>query len=485
MREVPARLVVKLTAQAMRTPDGAQMQDVRARALEECQRLVPGELTPYFEQEPGLRAAAVAPFNRYAVAELPDRERAEAVAGELRELEVVDEAYVEAGPVEPPAVQPLDDPRSVNQGYLDAAPAGVDARWAWSMTDGRDVGFVDLEQGWTLEHEDLADAAIALISGVNQAHHDHGTNVLGVVAAVDNERGGVGIAPRAAARVVSQWRAATSYGTAAAILSAGQAMSVGDVLLLEAQTVYGPWDLVPVEVEPAVFDAIRHVTDEGIVVVEAAGNGGHDLDKFDTTLLGGKRVLNRDSRYFRDSGAIMVGAATSSHPHSRLDFSCHGSRVDCFAWGQHVDTTSSAGPSTTEYTSSFGGTSSASAIVAGAAVLLQSWRKRRTGKPYSPDVLRDLLSSNLNTVSADPAKDRIGVMPDLRAIIECVVRAERWKPFDDKNHLALVHILFGIIDDTPGVVWVPGKGPVPVDPEWLATLTASMHRAVDRMTPEV
>lgn len=485
MRELPTRLVVKLTAQAMRTPDGAQMQDVRARALEECQRLVPGEFTPYFEQEPELRAAAVAPFNRYAVAELPDRERAEAVAGELRELEVVDEAYVEAAPVEPPAVQPLDDPRNADQGYLDAAPAGVDARWAWSMTDGRDVGFVDLEQGWTLDHEDLADAAITLISGVNHAHHDHGTKVLGVVSAVDNQRGGVGIAPRASSRVVSQWRSARSASTAAAILSAGQTMSAGDVLLLEAQTRRMTWERIPVEVETAVFDAIRYVTDGGIVVVEAAGNGGHDLDDFDPTLVLGRRVLNRDSRYFRDSGAIMVGAATSSHPHSRRDFSCHGSRVDCFAWGENVDTTSSADSSTTAYTSEFNGTSSASAIVAGAAVLLQSWRKRRTGKPYSPDILRDLLSSNLNTVSADPAKDRIGVMPDLRAIIECVVRAERWKPFDDRNHLALVHILFGIIDDTPGVVWVPGKGPVPVDPEWLATLTASMHRAVDRMTPEV
>ena len=32
----------------------------------------------------------------------------------------------------------------------------------------------------------------------------------------------------------------------------------------------------------------------------------------------------------------------------------------------------------------------------------------------------------------------------------------------------LLIFLFGIIDDGPGVVWVPGKGPIPVDPGWRA-----------------
>jgi hypothetical protein len=29
-----------------------------------------------------------------------------------------------------------------------------------------------------------------------------------------------------------------------------------------------------------------------------------------------------------------------------------------------------------------------------------------------------------------------------------------------------VYILFGLIDDSPGVIWIPGKGPIPVDPDW-------------------
>ena len=72
----------------------------------------------------------------------------------------VEAAYVEPGP-QPPPVAAFDDPLSINQGYLDAAPAGIDARWAWSLVDGSGVGFADLEQGWTLAHEDLSAAGIA------------------------------------------------------------------------------------------------------------------------------------------------------------------------------------------------------------------------------------------------------------------------------------------------------------------------------------
>lgn len=39
--------------------------------------------------------------------------------------------YVEPLPHVPPVVKPSDDPRSGNQGYLTAAPEGIDALWAW------------------------------------------------------------------------------------------------------------------------------------------------------------------------------------------------------------------------------------------------------------------------------------------------------------------------------------------------------------------
>lgn len=485
--EVQRRVVVKVTDAARRERAlkerpgerraGEQEDDVGRELVDavaylgdviaEYQDRVAGEayLEPMVGRDERDRRGRRARFDGYAAITLRDEASAAELAKELDARDDVETAYVEGGPT-PPPVNAGDDPRSGNQGYLDAAPDGIDARWAWGATDGAGIGFVDLEQGWTLNHEDLAAAGITIISGVSQAYHGHGTAVLGEVVSVDNTKGGVGIAPAASARVVSQYRTSTSYSTAAAIISAADAMSPGDVLLLEAQTTAAgsSTSYLPVEVEQAVFDAIRDAVDAGIVVVEAAGNGGNDLD--DWTDASGRHLLKPGDDDFRDSGAIMVGAASSAAPHSRLSFSNHGSRVDCYAWGQNVDTTGDGwtGTSTTAYTGSFGGTSGASPIVTGAAVLLQSWRKARKGHPFDPATVRSWLSSSLNTPSANPATDRIGVMPDLRAIFDRIEKNERFK-IDDR-FVYWVYILFGIIDDAPGLIWVPGKGPVPVDPQW-------------------
>ncbi len=74
----------------------------------------------------------------------------------LHKFDEVETVHVmQAGP--PPAVNAADDPRSTSEGYLDAAPAGINARYAWGFTggDGANVNIVDVEQGWNLNHEDL------------------------------------------------------------------------------------------------------------------------------------------------------------------------------------------------------------------------------------------------------------------------------------------------------------------------------------------
>jgi hypothetical protein len=447
-----------------------QMRQTQPREWGDLERRFGGlNLRPHFNtlgeeklRSLGARRAqqgAIADFTSYFAIDCPDGVDAEAVARTIRDWGAVETAYVEPGPV-PPPVNDSDDPRSANQGYLDAAPGGINARWAWSRGNGAGVGFVDMERGWTLNHEDLAGASIALISGVNQDFASHGTAVLGEVVAVDNAVGDVGVAPGATARVVSQWRTASRYSTAEAILDAIASMSAGDVLLLEAQTSYTGYgnQYLPVEVYQAEFDAIAAATAQGIIVVEAGANGSNDLDAFQDYL--GRKVLNRSSADYRDSGAIMVGAASSTAPHSRMSFSNYGSRIDCFAWGQNVDTTGGSGAGTTDYTSTFGGTSSASPIVAGAALLVQSWRMKSGAARYDPATMRSTLSSvSLNTPSANPASDRIGVMPDVKAIIgsyEDMFDTSRWR--------AIIYILFGVIQDGGGVGWRPGSGPVPIDP---------------------
>jgi hypothetical protein len=362
----------------------------------------------------------VATAPRYLVVGCPPDIAPAAVAELLRGLPHVETAYAEAGPT-PPPVDRLDDLLSAHQGYLDSAPDGIDALAMWALgVEGAGIGFVDLEQGWIVDHEDLAEASIALVSGTNAAYHGHGAATVGQVVAVDNDRGIVGIAPGATARVVSQWRPNGSYNTADAILGATGVMRPGDVLLLEAQTeIVNTGQRAPVEIEEAVYDAIVSATRQGIVVVEPAGNGSMVLDEF--VDVRGRQILNRTSADFRDSGAIVVAAATSGASHAPIPVSNIGSRVDCYAWGEHIVTCGDGwtGTQPNVYTSTFGGTSGAAAIVAGAAVLLQAWRTHSGLERYSPSQMRALFSDpNNNTPSRAPAVDRIGVMPNLRAIVQ-------------------------------------------------------------------
>ena len=250
----------------------------------------------------------------YFVVNIPLGVDAEGVVKALSAWPSVAIAYVEPPPVEPPLVNPADDPRSPNQGYLDPAPDGIDAEYAWGFGgDGTGQALVDLEWGWTFNHEDLAAHGISLISGINNSFFFHGTGVLGEVTAVDNTAGCVGITPGlASVRAVSQWLSGGGYSTSQPILDAIAVMSFGDVLLLEAQTSLWGYTKVPVEIEPAVFDVIRLATALGIVVVQAGGNGGVDLDTVVNP--SGQQIFNRASADFQDSGAIIVGAASSTAP---------------------------------------------------------------------------------------------------------------------------------------------------------------------------
>ncbi len=81
----------------------------------------------------------------------------EVLVKRLNGLYEVDLAYKEFV-VTDPVVNATNDPYNADQDYLDAAPTGINARWAWTQPNGEGagVGFVDLEQGWFPNHEDFA-----------------------------------------------------------------------------------------------------------------------------------------------------------------------------------------------------------------------------------------------------------------------------------------------------------------------------------------
>ena len=376
----------------------------------------------------------------------------------LNAWDIIEYAYLESPPAPLPSLPIGTNPSLSNRHYLGppennnpaaAHIGGVNAFYVWEsfgtgINAGNGIKFTDIEKGWNLNHQDLVTASIPLVSGVNRDEKRHGTNVLGIVVAQDNNFGGVGIAYKSTCRVVSGWANMTDSQPRwhDAIMAASTNPSPGDVMLLEAQIQPGATEL-PLEMEAAVFGVISQATALKLIVVEAAGNGSTLLDNAKDS--NGAQILDRNGAQFSDFGAILVGAAnTFGSLATRRPTSNFGNRVDCFAWGTNVTTTDTDATGTDNNTidrNDFSGTSSASAIIAGVALLVQGIAKAHncgdnSNGTYSPEILREILGSfdpithkpwkpvtpndtpPYGTRSNDPLTDLIGVMPDLEKIID-------------------------------------------------------------------
>lgn len=324
----------------------------------------------------------------------------------VREAEAdvpADDAAVDVGE----AVAPV-------RGHLGEWPHGVGLEPGQQHV-GEGVGFADIEGGWTFDHDALQrDPATTLLDGqVGPRHRPHGTAAVAVVTGGAGGPAGPGIAP-GVEPVFCVSHGGSVANIAPAIATATDELGCGDVLMIQAQT--GPsCDApvgAPVELIDAVREQVRFAIAAGVVVVAAAGNGGHDLGTLRTAQ--GTPAFPDDGH---GSGALLVGAATSTYPHRRMPWSCHGSRVDCYAWGQDVATAwSTDWGATDRYTGVFGGTSAATAIVAGLAAVVQSASLVERGAPLTPASMRDLLT----TSGADDPEgpDGIGVMPNYARALE-------------------------------------------------------------------
>jgi len=299
------------------------------------------------------------------------------------------------------------------QGYLGPAPHGIDAPAAWRQgARGQGVWFADIEGGWNAQHEDLPGDRMTHVGGAvfrDPSWRAHGTAVLGEVVGRDNGKGVVGIAPDVERVFTSS---IGGVAVADAIDVAAEQLRPGDVLLIELQSTGPRGRYIPVELWDDVFDAIRAATARGVVVIEAAGNGGEDLDHW---------IYGRAfDRTHRDSGAILVGAGGPPREgyadRERLEFSNYGSRVDVQGWGRKVATLDygdlqACSGADRHYTGEFAGTSSASPIVAGAAVILEGVARAR-GHVLGPTELR-LLLRQTGTPQAGDTAEAIGPRPDL------------------------------------------------------------------------
>jgi len=327
------------------------------------------------------------------------------------------------------------------QEYLNPAPVGIDVDYALRFQGSKGsatVKYIDIESGWMLDHVSIKVNTLPCTGIIQDVGREHGTAALGIINMQENTGGGVGIAPDASGYVVSVWRPDGRFDIADAIQQASSSLDDGDILLLEIQGANHDESgkIWPVEFDDSVFRSIRSATQKGIIVIEPAGNGtggfsyqaGNDLDECEDSK--GNFPFNPHSPGFRDSGSIMVGAAGSSVPHKKMEFSNYGSRVDCFSWGEDVVTASrypfDSGSAINTFTEKFCGTSGAAAIIAGAAILIQSIFETKHHSRLSPTQMRNILSDVKFGTNSENGRmlDKIGVMPDLKKILDCIMNAE-------------------------------------------------------------
>ncbi|KAK5651438.1 hypothetical protein OQA88_12445 [Cercophora sp. LCS_1] len=248
-------------------------------------------------------ATPLARFQKINLDALVSAAKLQELAKDLKAADRVESAYVTPpgvvplgfkprprSKVVPPPVTPDFVPRQL---YHKAAPIGFDTRWAATLPGGRGTGvtIIDCEWGWVREHESLARNFKEIIGENDAKDPDHGTAVVGVLVGDRNPGGITGIAPAAIIKAysfgLSQGHAKyVSQDTAPVIQKAAASLKEGDVLLLEIHRPdpATPPDereqlgYLPVEWWPEDFAAIKQATDNGIIVIEAAGNGFQDLD---------------------------------------------------------------------------------------------------------------------------------------------------------------------------------------------------------------
>ncbi len=274
------------------------------------------------------------------------------------------------------------DPLFGNQWHLEntsqfsPSVTGEDAhlRGAWNLGytgKGVRVGVVD--DGLELLHEDLVANVVAGASwdyGGNDADPTvnlHGTSVAGVTAAASNTLGGVGAAPNA---LLTGFAVLTSGATDA---------DIGDALARDAHLTHAynnSWG------SPAYYSGVLYGFSDaptsfvnaidlglrsgrgglGSVYLKAAGNSGSPVACFDGTngirgvnVIGAVNTEGKGSLYSQPGPCLLVCAPSNDSGHAGI-------------WT--TDRTGASGYDASNYTSTFGGTSSATPLTTGVVALI-------------------------------------------------------------------------------------------------------------------
>lgn len=240
---------------------------------------------------------------------------------------------------------------------VNEVPAGIELIQApkiWDKTKGKGIKIAILDTGCETTHPDLQDR---IVGGKNFTHDDggdpdnytdyngHGTHVAGTIAAVQNAKGVVGVAPEAELLIVKVLDRNGS-GAYEWIIN-GIYYAIEQQADIISMSLGGPEDV------EELHTAIKKAVASNILVVCAAGNEGDGRDSTDE--FGYPGAYNE---------VISVGAVNLDRQSS--DFSNSNNEVDLVAPGEKILSTFLRGKYAT-----LSGTSMATPHVSGALALIK------------------------------------------------------------------------------------------------------------------
>jgi hypothetical protein len=378
----------------------------------------------------------VANLNNYYVLDISTNPLPLVLLEEAIHLDIVESAWYQ--PKGEPArtctdIAPATPSYTGNQGYLGAAPLGVNAIYAGNFhPSGRGhygSWTIDIEWDWTPGHEDFPQDVpnaygFEVLGGGSTGIADHGDACSGIIGACADGFGTDGesynVTPKGVSVEVRTWAQAITY--------AQGFLYNGESEFIEIHA-YGPdpgypcdmtcgncgqFGYIAIEYWDDNYAAIQTAVGNGRIVYEAAGNGQMDLS---AARYGGK------FSYSHDSHAILVGATNPSTQVAEC-WSNYAFRLDANGWGEQVytlgygDEFNPTGNRNQMYTYSFGGTSSATPIVTAAGNDLQGISQDKYGITLSPATMRSILWSNGTPFAGSHF---VGPRPDLMQMVAYIM----------------------------------------------------------------
>ncbi|KIM06337.1 MAG: hypothetical protein KU28_09020 [Sulfurovum sp. PC08-66] len=276
--------------------------------------------------------------------------------------------------------------RTFGYNYAIAKDSSANVAKAWEITKGEGVLIAIIDNGFDVNHEDLKDNIVLTYSVVNENSEilseelgTHGTAVAGIVAAVSNSVGTIGVAPKAKIVLIQDSQLTTDADTLKAFEYAQKS---------GARVINCSWGTN--NVSDAVAHKIKELYDEGIVVVFASGNDGYSLDRYG---------IDDESEL-----AFVLGVGSSSESNTRSSYSSYGDSIDILApAGERIGIVATDDYGTHQlglregmlengYTF-FSGTSASAPIVSGVVALMLS-----VNPDLTPKEVREIIITNAQKI---------------------------------------------------------------------------------------